>query len=157
MARKDGRKREFVERVGEFFARTGHPRIAGRLLGWLLICDPPHQSAEELAGVTQASKASISVMLRLLGAAGLVERIGVPGERRSFYRIRGSAWSEDLSTKAAHFSEMRKIAEAGLELVDGDAAEQRRGLTNMRDFYGFFEREFPELLRRWEAKRGKRG
>ena len=50
----------FVERVGEFFSRLGHQRIAGRLIGWLLISEPEHQSAAELVEVIGASKASIT-------------------------------------------------------------------------------------------------
>lgn len=151
----DRERSEFVEHVGEVFSKAGHPRIAGRLLGWLLICDPPHQAADELVAVTGASKASVSVMLRLLGAARLVERIGVPGERRSFYRLRPTAWSEEMGGKTAQFAEMRKIAERGLELV-GVAAEQRRSLESMRDFYGFFEQALPSLLARWEKQRRRR-
>ena len=92
-------KEAFVERVGEFFSRIGHQRGAGRTVGWLLVCDPPHQSADELVQATGQSKASVSIHLRLLTASGLVERIGVSGERRAFYRIRPAAWKNDLSAK----------------------------------------------------------
>jgi hypothetical protein len=37
-------EREFIERSGLFYEAAGGPRTAGRILGWLLICDPPHQS-----------------------------------------------------------------------------------------------------------------
>ncbi len=62
-----------------FFEEMGFPRMAGRILGWLLICDPPEQSAGQLAGVLQASKGSLSTMTRLLIQMGLVERVGLPG------------------------------------------------------------------------------
>ncbi|GAA1644101.1 hypothetical protein GCM10009733_046480 [Nonomuraea maheshkhaliensis] len=37
-------KREFVDHFGLFFETAGGNRTAGRMFGWLLISDPPHQS-----------------------------------------------------------------------------------------------------------------
>jgi len=145
------RSEAFIERVAEFFARLGHQRIAGRLLGWLLICDPPHQSAAELASVSGASKASISINLRLLTTAGLVERIGVPGERRGFYRLRPGAWTQDLSSKLAQIAELRRVADSGLRLLGDVPEEKSRRLRRMRDYYAFMEHELPAVIDRWLA------
>ena len=43
----------------------------------MLICDPPAQSAGELADVLGASKGSLSTMTRLLIQVGLIERAGL--------------------------------------------------------------------------------
>lgn len=145
--------RDFVEHFGEFFARAGHQRIAGRVLGWLLICDPPHQSADDLRRVTRASKASVSITLRLLAAADLVERIGVPGQRRAYYRVRPGAWSTDLRRKVDQITGARRLAEEGLALLADATPERRRRLEEMRELYAFFEREFPGLIERWLASR----
>ena len=141
----------FVETLGEFYSRLGYQRIAGRLVGWLLICDPPHQSAAELAEATGASKGSISTNLRLLMSAGLVERIGVPGERRAFYHLRPIAWTRDLSAKLAQISELRRIADSGLEMLKGESPERRKRLRRMRDFYVFMEQELPAVIDKWLA------
>ena len=38
----------WAERVATFFAEHyGLPPITGRILGWMMICDPPEQSAGE--------------------------------------------------------------------------------------------------------------
>ena len=55
-------ERHFVEDVGITFEQTGLPRTAGRIFGWLLISDPPHQSTSELAEALMASRGSISSM-----------------------------------------------------------------------------------------------
>ena len=140
----------FVERVGEFYARIGMPRIAGRLLGWLLICEPPHQSAEQLSDAIGASRASISNMLRLCMGTGLVESMGQPGERKTYYRVRPGAWAAALHDSTAKFTAMREIAEAGLAVLGDAPVEQRGRLEGMRELYGFFEEEFPTLIRRWK-------
>lgn len=144
----------FVERVGEFFARTGHQRTAGRVLGWLLVCDPPRQSADDLQRVTGASKASISITLRVLIANDLVERVGVTGRRQAHYQLRPGCWTTDLRGKLAQFTALRELAEEGLALMVEAPPDRRARLEGMRDLYAFFEREFPGLVERWLAERG---
>lgn len=140
----------FVEQMGEFYAQVGMPRIAGRLIGWLLICDPPQQSADELGEAIGASRGSISTMLRLCKGTGLVESLGMPGERKTYYRIRPSAWTKALHDSTARFTTMKALAEEGLKVLAGAPVEQRKRLEGMRDLYGFFEEEFPALIERWE-------
>lgn len=40
---------DWVEPVAMLLAPDGLPPIAGRILGWLMICDPPQQSAGQIA------------------------------------------------------------------------------------------------------------
>ena len=40
----DGEK-NFIEETGIVFEQTGLTRMSGRMFGWLLISDPPYQSA----------------------------------------------------------------------------------------------------------------
>lgn len=145
---------DFVEQLGEQFARVGQQRIAGRVLGWLLVCDPPEQSAGELAEVTGASKASISIAVRLLTAAGMVERVGVAGKRQTHYRLRPTCWTTDVRQKLDVMRSMREIAERGLDALRGAPKARRQRLQDMRDFYAFFEQEFPAAIERWLASRG---
>jgi hypothetical protein len=53
-------------------------------------------------------------------------------------------------------TEMRKLAEHGLELLGNTSIERRERLVVMRDTYAFFERDMLALLERWE-KEIKRG
>ena len=85
-------ERQFAEEVGIVFEQTGVPRMAGRILGWLLISDPPHQSMEQITRDLLASKGSISTMTRLLIQIGLIERLSLPGVRRDYFRLRSDAW-----------------------------------------------------------------
>src|SRR5437762_2128546 len=73
--------RQLVEEIGLWFERSGVPRMAGRVLGWLLLCDPAEQTMQQLADHLDASMGSISTMLRLLGQLGLIEKSSIPGER----------------------------------------------------------------------------
>lgn len=143
----------FIEQLGELFARTGSQRIAGRLLGFLMICDPAQQSAPDIEEAIGVSKASVSINLRLLQAAGIIERVGVAGQRRAHYQVRVDCWSKDLSTKQAEIETMRRIADNGLDALTDAPPERRERLEAMRAFYEFFERAFPAVIDQWERER----
>jgi DNA-binding transcriptional regulator GbsR (MarR family) len=150
-------EKHFVEEFGIAFEQIGMPRMAGRILGWLFISDPPHQSTDQLAEALMASKGSISTVTRLLIQIGLIERISLPGVRHDYFRIRPGALQHQLKQGVEQVAMFRKLAERGLELMEGKAPLARQGLEEMRDMYAFFEREFPSLLERWEQERGKHG
>jgi DNA-binding transcriptional regulator GbsR (MarR family) len=143
----------FVEEVGLLFETTGFPRMAGRVFGWLLISNPPHQSPGELAAVLQASKGSISTMTRLLEQIGLIERVSLPGQRRDYFRIKLNAWSELSKRRMEQVMAFRKLAERGLSLMSQEPAELAQRLQEMHDIHAFFESEFPLMLDRWEQFR----
>jgi len=142
--------RQFIEDIGILYGDMGFPRMAGRIFGWLLLCEPPHQSAEQLATIVEASKGSISSMTRLLIQTGIIEKIGIPGRRDTYYRVRSGSWSELMRNRLAQLTAMRKLAEKGLELVADRTPKSRQRLQELRDFYAFLEREIPSLLDRYE-------
>ena len=146
-------EKHYVEEFGMVFEQTGLPRMAGRILGWLVISDPPHQSTSELAEALMASKGSISTMTRLLIRIGLIERVSLPGQRRDYFRIKPSAWHQLLEDSLVQTTTFRQLMEHGLLLLGDKSLLTRQWLEEMRNMYAFFEREFPALLERWEQER----
>ncbi len=142
---------KFVEEVGLLFEDLVIPRMAGRMLGWLLICDPPHQSMQELTEALRASKASISNTTRLLMQIGLIERISLPDYRYDHYRLKPGAWYELTRQKARQITAVRRLAERGLKLMEGQDPALKDRLEEMCQLYSFFEQEFPTILKRWET------
>ncbi|NJP09047.1 MAG: MarR family transcriptional regulator [Leptolyngbyaceae cyanobacterium RU_5_1] len=148
-------QKHFIEEVGLLFETVGFPRMAGRVFGWLLISNPPHQSPGELATILQASKGSISTMTRLLEQLGLIERISLPGHRRDYFRIKLNAWSELTKRRTAQITAFRKLAERGLALIAEETPQLRQRLQEMHDIHAFFEQELPRSIERWEAARSQ--
>jgi DNA-binding transcriptional regulator GbsR (MarR family) len=143
----------FVEEVARYFEDAGLPRIAGRLIGALMVAEPREQSAADLAHRLHASRASISTMGRLLIAAGIVERWTVPGHRREYLRFRDDAWPTVMMEKTRWISELRRLGERGLQLYAGTDGPARESLSELVDLMEFFEREWPPLMERWVAER----
>ena len=149
-------ERQFIEEFGIVMEQTGLPRMAGRILGWLLISDSPHQSSEQLVNGLEASKGSISSMTRLLIQINLIERMSLPGVRRDYFRIRADAWHNMIRRGLEDEIKMvRQLAERALELFADKPPRTRQWLEEMCNVYNFLEREFPTLLERWAQQREK--
>jgi DNA-binding transcriptional regulator GbsR (MarR family) len=152
-------ERHFVEDFSLYFEQMGYPRMAGRILGWLLICDPPAQSAGELAEALGASKGSLSTMTRLLIQVGLIERAGMPGHRRDYFRIKPGAWPQLIKVQMQSMIGLHQMVERGLAmltLAEGRGPESTQRLRDAHDLYAFLERELPALLSRWQDERDTR-
>lgn len=147
-------EQHFVEQNGLFFESAGLPRMAGRILGWLFICEPPLQSLTEIADALNASKASISTNTRLLAGTGLIERTSKPGSRGAFFQITTEGWTSLMEHKLRQITRFKNVAAQGLDELGPDYPPERlRRLQEVHDFYAFFENEFPGLMARWRASR----
>jgi DNA-binding transcriptional regulator GbsR (MarR family) len=142
----------FVEQTGILFEEMGVPRMAGRIAGRLLIADPPTQSSAQLMRYLRASKGSISTMTRLLIQLGLLERVGVPGERIDHFRFRPDGWERLTLERVRRTTDIRGLVERGLELPVASNRDVRDRMQRVRDFYAFVERELPTLLRRFDEE-----
>ncbi len=148
---------QFVEAVALGLEQQGLVRMAGRVIGWLLICDPPEQTFNQLVAVLRASKGSISSVMQFLVTGGLVERFSRPGERRDYYRVQPGTWVDLARRQTSHYSAFVALTEQGLRLLDGAPAERRERLQEMHDFYDWLDRELPALWARWQRARGEKG
>lgn len=140
---------DYADEIGVFFEDNGLPRMSGRVLGWLLVCDPPHQSAEEIAAALQASRSSISMAMQLLQRNGAVERYAMPGSRRTYYRLTPGFWLREAEEKAAIAAKWRKLADRGLSILADRSDEGRQRLQEMHDMYAFLEEEYMRLRDTW--------
>ena len=148
-------EKHFIEDVGLLFEESGHPRMAGRIIGCLLISDQPYLSSTELFEILQASKGSLSTMTRFLLQMGLIERVGLPGHRRDYFKIKSGAWTQLVRHAVYELSALRKLAERGLELMEGQDSELKQRLEEARDLFSYMEREYPLLIERWEEEHKK--
>ncbi|GAA3622467.1 siderophore transport transcriptional regulator MmpR5 [Nonomuraea rosea] len=131
MTAQDGPDREqvlaWVERVATFVSEEwGLAPITGRVLGWLMACDPPEQTAGEIAEAIGASRASLTTNMHLLTSIRLIRRFRKAGERNVYYQIEDDAWSKVIRQKLAAFTAFDELAAEGLRLGWGDEAHTAR-------------------------------
>lgn len=142
----------FIEDIGLFFEQAGMPRMAGRILGVLLICNPPAQSIGEIAEKLKASKSSVSIMARMLVENGLVERAASPLPRRDYYQFKPGGWVVYMRQWLELMSELHSITERGLELIQDMPPEFKVRLQEAHDIFSLLEENLPALLEKLDQE-----
>jgi hypothetical protein len=141
----------FVEEIGLVFDSMHLPRMAGRVLGAILLGPADGSTAADLAERLGASKGSISNMTQLLIHYRFVDRTVRTGERRDRFVIKSGAWARMMLWRLELLQRLQELAGDGLELLGPDGNPEP--LQEVRDMYAFLERELPKLFDRWEQER----
>jgi hypothetical protein len=147
---------QFVEEMGQFLASLGMTPMAGRMWGWLLICDPPEQTAADLAEALHASRGAISGTARLLATSGLIRRTTRRGDRREYFSAPPEGLDSLLGNAAGIYRQMRGIAERGLAAIASRPVESRARLQEFHDVMAFVEHEVPKVISGFLAQRDRR-
>lgn len=141
---------QYLEEWGMLFENFGSTRMMGKTLGWLLICSPPHQTAKEIAHAIGGSISSVSTATRTLAQAGMIERIGLPGERSAHFRLRPGTWAQLLKIRLGRMIDMRTLVERGFNFTPSPSSSEADRLRELQSYLQFVERELAVLLQRWE-------
>jgi DNA-binding transcriptional regulator GbsR (MarR family) len=145
-----------VERMGLALEAEGLPRIAGRLLGFLLVHEGAF-SLDDLADELQVSKASVSTNARQLERYGLVERTSAPGDRRDYYQMGPDVWEKLLARWQQKWEAMRALfTEAAASLPEEMEAGHAR-LIRAEQFHLLMVDLADRASARWREVGGRRG
>ena len=150
---------EFADQVGRFFARQyGMPPATGRVAGWLLICDPPAQTAGEIAEALQMSRSAVGAAVTTLEPQGMLRRTRTAGERADRILIH-PAFGEQSLESAGEYEALAVLARRGLEVLADAPLERRARLIGMVALAEFLVERMPRLAAEWrehvEALRAK--
>jgi len=125
---------DFIEQMGLITQADGGTRIAGRIMGLLIVAGRPFSLAE-MADRLEISKASASTNARLLANAGVIRQTGRTGDRRDYYELGEDPYPRMMETITAR---MRKVANLVFEAEarftdDSDGARTR--VRQLAQFY----------------------
>lgn len=141
----------FIERMGFWMEHEGMPRIAGRILGFLMLEEGAF-SLDELAETLQVSKASVSTNARMLEQNGLVERAAAPGDRRDFYRLGHDPWDRMLQVGTRKWEAARAMFTESEAALPEEMEVGRRRLVEAEQFHLLLVDEAERLLERWRKR-----
>lgn len=154
-AEREGRaevRAGFVERMADELTRAGMQRMASRVMAAVMSSDDGQMTAAELSALLRASPAAISGAVRYLEQVELVRRSREPGSRRDHFTLTSEVWYEALAHKNGVLETWRRTMAEGAEAL-GPRTPAGRRLTEMREFFGFMEREMSRLMDRWHEHR----
>ena len=138
--------------MGQFLGGYGMTPMAGRMWGWLLLCDPPEQTAAQIAEALQASRGAVSGTARILTTAGFIRRTTRRGDRREYFSSPPEALDSMLSNASVIYRQLRVIAEHGLEAAEETPGARAR-MQEFHDVMAFIEVEVPRVIDRFLAER----
>ena len=130
--RLQGPAAEFVERMGHILESDGHSRIAGRMVGLLLLTEGD-TSLDDLAAQLEVSKPSVSINARLLEDKGVLERAGRVGDRRDYYRIAADLVARMMELRLAKLQRLGDAVRSAKSAINVSSASVA---SRLNDFAG---------------------
>jgi DNA-binding transcriptional ArsR family regulator len=147
----------FADDLGRYVVREMNlPPVAGRLLGYLGVCDPAEQTINELSDALLASRSAITQAVVLLEGLGLVERARVRGERvdRIAVHLDVDIFERDLD--ATGYVEQAALLRQGAALLGKkDGSGRRAALEELAALNDFMAEKLPQLKEEWRARRAR--
>lgn len=138
---------QFIEQMGFMTQEDGLPRIAGQVLGYLLVEGEPRTLAE-ITDALRISKASASTNCRQLADKGILTRVATRGSRADSYMAVTNPAEDMLAGMAARFRvRARAIEDAAAGFPENRAGARER----VRTFANFF-RTSAEFLDEWTER-----
>lgn len=143
----------FADHVGRFYARRyGYPPMVGRVLGYLLVCDPSDQTIAELSDALLASRTAVTGALSVLERTDAIRRSRAAGERMDRVRVDFSS-QQAKGFDVTEYEQLGDLAREGLKVL-GDAAPARTAaLAELAAFADFLTDRMRSLRTEWEAHR----
>jgi DNA-binding transcriptional regulator GbsR (MarR family) len=145
---RDSQLSAWIEQMAAHFVPEGIPLIGGRILAYLLVCDPVERTAAELSEELEASSGSISTNVRLLMNLGVVTKTTRRGRQAAEYKLNEQGWNDMINRRLRALASTRQLTSAGLRLLSGDPQRALR-LRAIDELYGWLASELPAV---WERR-----
>ena len=143
----------FADHLGRFYARRyAFPPMVGRVLGYLLVCEPRGQSIAELSEALLASRSAITGALDVLERLHAIRRSRAAGERMDRVRVDFSS-AEARGFDITEYQELGDLAREGLEVLSDAPPERQADLLELAAFADFLVEGTEALRQQWEARR----
>jgi len=143
----------FADHMGRFYARRfAFPPMAGRVLGYLLVCDPPAQTIAELSDALLASRSAVTGALDVLERIDTIQRSRAAGERMDRVRVDLSS-AESRGFDVTEYQELGDLAREGLEVLKDAPADRRESLMELEAFADWLVERMRTLQQEWETHR----
>ncbi|WP_354066371.1 MarR family transcriptional regulator [Devosia sp. 2618] len=134
MSTPESAEENFIEQMGLITQVDGGPRIAGRILGLLLV-EGTAFNLSEMAKRLKISKASASTNARMLEASGIIRRTARPGDRQDYYELGSDPFSRMISSISTRMRDTAGLVlEAEAQFLPGQEAARAR-VHELADFY----------------------
>lgn len=143
----------FADHAGRLYARRYNMApMVGRVLGYLMVCEPREQSLAELAEALLASRSAIAGAVSSLDTLGLLSRSRAAGERMDRVRI-DMTGPRSMGFDVTEYQEQADLAREGLAMLADAPPARRAVLLEYAAFADFLVERLPILEKEWKSHR----
>lgn len=144
-----------ADHTGRFYSeRYGFPPVAGRLIGYLYVCQPAAQSINDIAKALLTSRSAINGAVTTLETQKLIKRLRPAGTRADLISLSPLS-RENMGFDPTEYEQMARLAREGLELIGEDSSERRESLEAVVSLNEFMVERLPQLYDEWVKYHGK--
>lgn len=143
-------KLQHIEDSALLFEQFGMTRMAGRIFGYLIICDEDAVSFDRIRETLQASKGSISTNLKQLLQTGLIEQTTYPGDRKTYYRASHVHIGDIMANRLNLMEKFVELFSQARELKSRKDSVSE-WLLETAIFYKWMEQKMEEMMDEWES------
>ncbi|HEY7774449.1 MAG TPA: MarR family transcriptional regulator [Marinagarivorans sp.] len=143
---------QFIEQMGHITQADGLPRIAGQILGLLLLESEPLSFAQ-LAIRLKVSRGSVSTNTRLLESLGVVTRSTPPNQRGDFFRLSEAPYSKLLTGITERMETSKAVVEATRATLPQEMTAAHARLAELGHFYRCYLDSTRTLIQQLEHPR----
>jgi DNA-binding transcriptional regulator GbsR (MarR family) len=140
-------QKAYIERFGQMLKSMGASAAMGKIIGYLIISEPPHCSFEQIQTDLKLSKGAVSNTLKIMEVQGLIEAFTVAGERKRYFRL---ALRNRAFLIIKHISETDRfisIMEESLLLRNKGNEEFEKVLVEYIDLYKLLQMKMLEVIK----------
>lgn len=144
---------QLIEEMALHHENQGLSRIAGRIIGLLMVSQEP-LSSEQIATTLQVSLGSVSTNMRMLLKIGFAEKKSVTGDRVSYYIMAPDTIEEELIQGLERILSLKNIIEKGMQienLKDSELVMQR--FHEMLEAIELYRESLNQMLVEWKSRR----
>lgn len=142
---------QFIEEMGMITQGDGLPRIAGKILGLLLIETGPYSFAE-IAERLEVSRGSVSTNTRLLEGLGLINRVSKKGERGDFFQLADAPYAKLIEGVSKRMQKSISVLRKTRQALPSKWSESQGRLRDLETFYSEYLKSIAALVETLQKK-----
>lgn len=148
--------KELVEKIGVAMEKGGLQPAVGRVLGYLMVSDPPYKTFDEIQGYLGISKSAVSNALNGLMSKEMVDYITMPGDRKRYFQLAQAGMISHMKKKIGLHSALPELLRTVVHARSNKYPEFNRSLLETCEFLSFMEKEINAAIEKWETLKAKK-
>jgi DNA-binding transcriptional regulator GbsR (MarR family) len=148
--------KELVEKVGVVVEKAGFQPAVGRVLGCLMVSDPPYKTFDEIQRYLGISKSAVSNALNGLMSREMVDYITMPGDRKRYFQLAQTGMISQMKKKLGLHSALPDLLRTVVQARSNKYPEFNKSLLETSEFLSFMEKEIGAAIDKWEKLNTKR-